>query len=380
MQPVVLKTEEDYQSFVKEYNLGFEKPSERPPYEFPFTYAVPKCLLIAKKFVVSFVEFGVELNDMIPFVFQQVDLLLVEVARRFVVSAQNTIGPISVSRLSRVALNLMWMQKGCQFFEDWLLNVLSSTIFYTHPYREAQAIVQSAPTAVSQSSPTATVSVLPVGDFAARARFSEAMTSIFDAVIDHVFEQLSPYFSQTSRINWAASEGSGSESPSEYVIQIAAFIGTVASSMSALPTPTQADFHQRLSSLCAQTILQAWISPDVKRISEAGVEQMSRDVKHLSSAAQALQSSLANSGGTRPQSYAVLLQIVALLQSEKLEEFMDPEVRRTKYPSIAQGQDENLIILLEKCKDTRAATLLLKKNVRNRNKQIESLVAYLRSR
>ncbi|KZZ93168.1 Exocyst complex subunit Sec15-like protein [Ascosphaera apis ARSEF 7405] len=161
---------------------------------------------------------------------------------------------------------------------------------------------------------------------AAEKRIFELVNSKIDDLIE------------TAEYDWMAPKPS--KEPSNYIQTLTRFLSSIMSStLLGLPTEIKELIYFDALSHAADMILSLPLSPDVKKINPNGVEDLARDVQHLSEFVDSLGVSILK------ENLDELFQTVQLMQSNNSDEFYDISTRNKKYGRVDAMRGP---ILLEK--------------------------------
>ncbi|CAG8434342.1 1359_t:CDS:10 [Diversispora eburnea] len=318
--PMQIQYPEEYEAVVDAcwFKEGDHRISQGYPRTLPFSQAYPSCCLDIKNFISQYYQFAEDDSRQYSYT---LDNLLIEHVNGVLLGKLKS---TNMSQIVQIIINLEYFESACEELEKLLKSKRSS-------HRGGK------------------IKLIAAGEF--RETRKKAEKRIFELVNSKIddFLELADY-----------------DCP--FLQDMVGFLGTlIGSTLYNLPMSIKTFINFDALSHLATSLRMLILSPDVKRINSNAVTNFDADVTFLEKFAQSLEDP------NIADAFLELRQIVNLLNSDNVEEYLNPSMRNKKYSHL---KPIDVISLFDKW--TRDQTLL-DPEVRTKKRAMESVIRSLRS-
>ncbi|KAM8880712.1 exocyst complex component 6B isoform 1-T1 [Synchiropus picturatus] len=352
--PIPVSTEEEYKSYTSQFPMQDPELDKLPfPKKLPFSEFVPKVYSQLKEFIYACLKYSedlhlssTEVDDMIR---KSTNLLLTRTLShclQYAIKKKN----VGLAELVQVIINTTHLEQSCHFLEEFISNITNvppdtantTKLYGTSTFKDAR-----------------------------HAAEAEIYTSL-NAKIDQ-FLQLADY-------DWMAQvQTSGSLEPSDYLIDLIAFLNSTFSVFTNLPGKVAQTACMSACKHISTSLMQLLLDTEVKQISMGALHQLDTDVKECEGFARA--GPVAGfQGDTLLLAFSDLRQFLDLFTlwdwSTYLADYGKPTCRYLRV------NPNNALTLLEKMRESSRKNNVFaqfRKTDRDRQKLIDTIIKQLRN-
>ncbi|KAM8897263.1 LOW QUALITY PROTEIN: exocyst complex component 6B [Spinachia spinachia] len=352
--PIPVSTEEEYKHYTAQFPLQDPELDKLPfPKKLPFSGFVPKVYCQLKEFIYACLKYSedlhlssTEVDDMIR---KSTNLLLTRTLShclQYAIKKKN----VGLAELVQVIINTTHLEQSCHFLEEFISNITNvppdsanaTKLYGTSTFKDAR-----------------------------HAAEAEIYTNL-NAKIDQ-FLQLADY-------DWmAAAPGGGALEPSDYLVDLIAFLNSTFSVFTNLPGKVAQTACMSACKHISTSLTELLLDPEVRQISIGALHQLNADVQECEGFARA--GPVAGfQGDTLLLAFSDLRQLLELFTqwdwSAYLADYGKPSC---KYLRV---NPHTALVLLEKMRETSRKNNVFaqfRKLDRDRQKLIDAIIKQLRS-
>ncbi|GAB2265642.1 Exocyst complex component S15A [Dionaea muscipula] len=316
---MVLKKESEYQANVLSFQLQAIDIMPAFPFVAPFSSMVPETCRIVRSFIKDSVNYLSNDGCMNAFnaVRKYLDSILIDVLNHDILNSISD-DALGVSQAMQIAANASVLERACNFF------LKSAAIECGIPTRSMDR---------------------PHGILTAQAVLNTAHDEAYMRLLDLVNYKLDDYMSLTENVSWTSDDVP--HGGHEYMNEVIVYLDTLMSTaQQILP----------LDALCkiSNSIVGAFLSDSVKRFNANAVMAINNDLKILENFADKRfhstgLSEIYKDGGSFRACLIEARQLINLLLSSQLENFMNPVIREKNYNSL---EHKKVALICDKFKDS----------------------------
>ncbi|RHZ47096.1 hypothetical protein Glove_593g29 [Diversispora epigaea] len=336
--PMQIQYPEEYEAVADAcwFKEGDHRISQGYPRTLPFSQAYPSCCLDIKNFISQYYQFAEDDSRQYSYVDdiakQTLDNLLIEHVNGVLLGKLKS---TNMSQIVQIIINLEYFESACEELEKLLKSKRSS-------HRGGK------------------IQLIAAGEF--RETRKKAEKRIFELVNSKIDD-----FLELADYDWTPA--TFQNNPSPFLQDMVGFLrALIGSTLYNLPMSIKTFINFDALSHLATSLRILILSPDVKKINSNAVINFDADVNFLENFARSLEDP------NIVDAFLELRQIVNLLNSDNVEEYLNPSTRNKKYSHL---KPIDVISLFDKW--TRDQSLLLDSEARAKKRAMESVIRSLRS-
>ncbi|XXQ38833.1 Exocyst complex component [Plasmodiophora brassicae] len=338
-EPLTIDTPETFRKFVTVFGLDANLPAPDGPRTFPvgvpFSGTVPLICRTVKHFVADYFAFTMHLPDMFVFIRRALDDILMNLVNARLNEIIDNSPSLNVSQAVQIAVNADYLVTACLYWERLTL-VFNDPKYYIKPFT-----------------------------LSARTSFGDLRTRAEDLIFEVIERKINEMLDlMNCNLDWCPQNVQSG--PNDSVQMLVSFLETTMSAQY-MPAHVRTAVHFASCRSISRTLLQ--FAASAKQLNVLAMYNLEQDVKHLEA--------YANNTGipNLHEAFAEVRQLIALFLNPNVEQLLDDNVRRTRFPLIPVSK---MCMFLDKFKETAFLSVVPADVPRVAKKNVENVVRRLR--
>jgi hypothetical protein len=310
---LVVNSADEWRAQILAYSLQAAGEPDDPPASFfprtmPFSQTVPRICRLVTMFINDFYKYIHDMVEDDDVMRRATDVMLEECVIQAYLDFMTNSPATGIAQAVQIALNAQYLAQSCGWFESYAAKLNNSR--------------------------------MAIRRMRAKEGFGTVQKRAQDALYELLDNKTLEFMSALRTQSMAPSEPNSSVS--ECLVELTDYLRIYFDLFKVLPADVVQSLHYTTCKRMARIVVDLLADPSVKRFNTTGVSNLELDLLFLEK--------YARSCGVREleRVFAPARQLFSLLQSDEIEQYLDPRVRNERYSLVDPQQ---LVSILEKYED-----------------------------